>query len=270
MCIFCTLAGKSSGGPDCSDASAAAAGEDGTGSAKTPAGSTDVVETADASAGAGTSYSIGTGLSASGSIASLGDSDWYRIDLVAGHTYTFAVAGIGATSNSLDDPYLRLRSSGGVELAANDDSGPGGYSSLTFAATTTGTYYLDVQAWNNASTGQYAVSAIEGTRASYDLAMGAGALLVPNLSWSGSPGTVATVTWGFRQTTNNNAPNFSQLSAAKCRRSNHTAVWSDVAGVTFPRSIGRLYQQRDYSVRELLLHDRRSERVRLLSGIDRQ
>jgi len=114
MCIFCTLAGKSSGGSGCFDGPVAApASGDDSGPAKTPAGSTDVVETSDAAAGTGTTYSIGAGLSASGVISSLGDSDWYRIDLTPG-TYTFAVAGIGATSNSLDDPYLRLRNSAGT------------------------------------------------------------------------------------------------------------------------------------------------------------
>jgi serralysin len=215
---------------------AAADGGDSGNPARTPAGSTDVVETSDAANGTGTTYSISVGQSASGSIASLGDSDWYRIDLVAGHTYTFAVAGLDATSSSLDDPDLYLRNSAGTQLAYDDFSGPGWYPTITYTATTTGTYYLDVRAFNNASTGNYGVSAIEATRASYDLAMGAGALLVPNLSWSGSPVTSATVTYGFRQTTNGNAPNFSQLSAVQIAAVEVALqFWSDVANITFTR-----------------------------------
>ena len=253
MCAVCKLAGKASGGLDCQDVVGQDSGTHSSndpnpappaqdqGPVAAPAASPDIIETSDAANNAGTAYSIGIGQSAQGRIASLGDSDWFRVNLVAGHTYTFAAAGEGATSNSLDNPYLRLRDSAGTQLAFDNDSGPSGYSSLTFTASATGTYFLDVQAFNNASTGWYGLSAIEGTRATYDVEMGAGALLVPNLSWSATPGTGATVTWGFRQSAasyttpgSNTQATFSQLSAAEMAAVQTVMqLWADISGVQF-------------------------------------
>ncbi|MDP2295755.1 MAG: M10 family metallopeptidase C-terminal domain-containing protein [Pseudolabrys sp.] len=201
-----------------------------------------MIETTDAASGTGTTYTLAVGDTAQGHIGFLGDSDWYRVNLVAGQTYTVAIAGEGATSNNLQDPYLTLRNGSGASLAVNDDSGPGSYSSLTFTAGYTGTYYLDAQAYNNGRTGQYGLSIIEGSKANYDTAMGAGAVLVPNTSWSGSPATGITVTYGFRQSTPpysvddepNTQTTFSQLTVAEIAAV-HTIMqlWGDVSGVTF-------------------------------------
>ena len=126
------------------------------------------------------------------------DSDWVAVTLQAGQTYTFAMVGVGATTDSLDDPYLRLRDSAGSEIEADDDSGPGINSALTFTAATSGTYYLDAQGYNGSSTGDYGLSMTTGTRASYDVTMGAGNLIRTDLSWSANPGTPVNVTWSIR------------------------------------------------------------------------
>jgi serralysin len=75
-----------------------------------------------------------------GSIDTATDSDWYRITLVAGQSYTFSTI-----LGSIGDTVLRLRDSSGNQIATNDDVG-GGYlwSEIRYTATTSGTFFLDV------------------------------------------------------------------------------------------------------------------------------
>jgi hypothetical protein len=87
-----------------------------------------------------------------------GDHDWYRIELVAGQTYTFAMTGTGIARANVADSYLRLRDGVGGQIAFDDDSGPGLNSLIGFTATTTGTYYLDAGAYGDRYSGQYDLS----------------------------------------------------------------------------------------------------------------
>ena len=193
----------------------------------------DVVEVGDAAGGTGTTYTLGLGQTARGTIASGLDKDWYAVTLTAGQTYTFALVGTGLSTQHLHDPYLTLRNASGVELTADDDNGPGINSSFTFTATTTGTYFLAAAGFNSFSTGQYTLSATTGSKAYFDADMAVGSLLLGDASWS-NPGTAATVTYGFRQTTNGKSPNFSQLTAqqiAAVRTS--LQLYSEIANVTF-------------------------------------
>jgi serralysin len=196
----------------------------------------DITESADATATTATPYNLGVGQTAQGTISSLGDHDWYRISLVAGQTYTFAEIGTG--TNSLNDTFLNLRDSSGTVLASDDDAGPGLSSSLTFTATSTGTYYVDAGAFGNGSAGQYGISATLGTRPNFNISMGAGAVDA-YASWS-TPGTGAVVTYGFRQSpatytaSGSNISTFTQVSAAEMAAvQTALQLWSDVAGVTF-------------------------------------
>ena len=77
----------------------------------------------------------------------IGDHDWIRVDLVAGQKVTITLNGV-----TLEDPYLRLRDASGNLLAQNDDISAGVVrdSKIVYTATTTGTYYLDVGAFNEA------------------------------------------------------------------------------------------------------------------------
>ncbi|MEO8141377.1 MAG: M10 family metallopeptidase C-terminal domain-containing protein, partial [Sphingomicrobium sp.] len=81
-----------------------------------------------------------------------GDHDWVRITLTAGQKVTISVDGI-----TLDDSYLRIRDSLGNQLDENDDISLGAVrdSRLVFTAPSSGTYYLDVGAFNDAGTGTY-------------------------------------------------------------------------------------------------------------------
>lgn len=155
----------------------------------------NVIETADAAAGASTLYSLGIGQSAQGSLSSLGDSDWYAVNLVAGQQYTVAMVREGALGNGLGDSYLSIRNAGGTTLWQDDDSGPGSSSTVTFTATSSGTYYIDAQAYGGSDTGRYGVSITAGATASYDADMAAGVLLRQESSWSATAGTGVNVTW---------------------------------------------------------------------------
>ena len=81
-----------------------------------------------------------------------GDHDWFKINLVAGQAITVTLNGI-----TLVDPYLRILNSAGVEIYYNDDihSGVDLNSQISFAAATTGAYYIDVGAFDNSGAGDY-------------------------------------------------------------------------------------------------------------------
>jgi len=199
----------------------------------------DITESADAAASTATSYSLGIGQTAHGTIASLGDHDWYSVNLVAGQTYTFAMVGTG--TSGVRDSYLQIYGPGGSNIGVlNDDGLPNNNSVVTYTAASSGTYYIDAGAFNNAGTGQYGVSVAAGTRAVADIEMAAGIIDAytatgnNEYSWSATPGTGATVTVGFRLTDDGLESNFSQFSAQQM-----AAVlailpyYSDVSGLNF-------------------------------------
>jgi serralysin len=102
-----------------------------------------------------TTATLAIGGSANGVIDSNGDRDWYAVNLVAGQSYNFRTNPVGAGDV---DTEIFLRNSAGIELAANDDFS-GAYSGFRFTPTTSGTYYIDVGAYNNSGTGTFNVSA---------------------------------------------------------------------------------------------------------------
>lgn len=125
--------------------------------ASSAATNASVTETTDALASTGTGYTISVGDSFTGTLAAAGDSDWVRIQLTAGQTYTFALNGSGGTPVS--DTYLELRNAGGAIVAFDDDGGPGTNSAITFTASTTGTFFLNAGSYSNSYTGGYTLTA---------------------------------------------------------------------------------------------------------------
>lgn len=91
----------------------------------------------------------------------VGDHDWIRINLVAGQAITVTLNGI-----TLVDPYLRIRDASGAIIYENDDvnTGVNLNSRLSFAAPTTGVYYIDVGAYNDAGAGDYQVTVTTWTQ----------------------------------------------------------------------------------------------------------
>jgi len=102
-----------------------------------------------------TGATISVGGTASGNLDFVGDHDWFRVTLTAGQAVTITINGV-----TLTDPYLYLRDSSGNVLASNDDivDGTNRDSQLNFSPTYTGTYYIDVGAWNDGYQGTYQVS----------------------------------------------------------------------------------------------------------------
>ena len=102
-----------------------------------------------------TTSTVSVGGSASGTLETLADHDWFRITLTAGQSITVFLDGI-----TLEDPYLYIRTSAGQLLYENDDrvSGSDRDSQVSFTATSSGTYYIDVGAFDENYTGNYTVS----------------------------------------------------------------------------------------------------------------
>jgi hypothetical protein len=102
-----------------------------------------------------TTATLGVGTTTGGSLEVVGDHDWYAVTLTAGQQVVVTVNGV-----TLDDPYLNIRDSAGNILFSNDDisTGVNRDSKVAFAAPTSGTYYIDVGAWNDGSAGSYQVA----------------------------------------------------------------------------------------------------------------
>jgi serralysin len=120
-------------------------------------------EPADFAGGVGTTANLLVGQTGYGTLGFNADSDWFRVNLTAGQTYEIRVHGMGMAD--LTDPYLRVRNSAGTLVAENDDSSSwdganGTDSRLIFTASATGTFYLDIQSYNNAGSGDYVVSLV--------------------------------------------------------------------------------------------------------------
>uniref|UniRef100_UPI00307F6CA1 M10 family metallopeptidase C-terminal domain-containing protein n=1 Tax=Sphingomonas sp. TaxID=28214 RepID=UPI00307F6CA1 len=101
------------------------------------------------------------GGSVAGALETAGDHDYYRVTLTAGQTYTFWTSGSGSTTTE-PDTLISLRNASGTAVATNDDGGQGTLSLITFTATTTGTYFLDVGGYADGETGNYSIFASNG------------------------------------------------------------------------------------------------------------
>jgi serralysin len=199
----------------------------------------NIREVSDASATTSTAYSLSVGQSAQGVVSTGGDRDYYKVSLVAGQTYTFAEIGTGV--NALKDTYLNLRNAAGKVLAFNNDSGPGQSSLLTYTVKTSGNYFIDVGANSRTATGEYGLSVTAGTKASFNIEMGAGAL-DSYTSWSPiTSASATTITYGFRSsapTSYAGPTNFSVLSENQMIAvKSILSLWSDVANVKFNQVI---------------------------------
>jgi hypothetical protein len=91
-----------------------------------------------------TNATIAVGGSVTGDIETLGDHDWYKINLTAGQKIVIALNVV-----TLEDPYVYIRNASGAVLAEADDGSGGRSSRLVFTAQTSGTYYIDAAAWVN-------------------------------------------------------------------------------------------------------------------------
>jgi serralysin len=199
-----------------------------------------LTEFIDAPASIETGYVLDVGQTAQGILSDVSDQDWYGVNLIAGQAYTFAAIGTG--SAPLQDTYLYLKNSAGVDIISNDDGGPDRSSIIVYAAPTTGIYYLDVT--NNWSVSRqyeaakYGLSFSADSKPNFDFSMGAGAI-VSYSSWH-IDAEPTVVTYGFRDRSSSPVhsqsyiASFSRLSAAQISAVNLALTqWSDVANIQF-------------------------------------
>jgi hypothetical protein len=92
-------------------------------------------------------------------IGAAGEVDALSVYLVAGTTYTFEMLGVSSLgAGHLADPSLRLRTSGGTVVATDDDSGAGLDANLTYLASASGVFALNMMAVGSL-TGSYSIQA---------------------------------------------------------------------------------------------------------------
>ena len=95
-----------------------------------------------------------------GSIAAVGEVDKVVVSLIAGTTYTVEMLGVSAlgTAGSLADPALRITGPNGSLFGLDADSGVGFDAKLTFTASVSGNYTIELSG-TGSPTGSYAVQA---------------------------------------------------------------------------------------------------------------
>ncbi len=97
-----------------------------------------------------------------------GDQDWFKVNMVGGYRYDFAMD--AATGSNLD-PSLCLRNAAGTQLAFNDDA-VGKNSRLSFTTMTDGTFFISAQAYSS-YVGGYTLS-MTATQVPFNLVGGSG------------------------------------------------------------------------------------------------
>ncbi|MEM8699017.1 MAG: M10 family metallopeptidase C-terminal domain-containing protein, partial [Pseudomonadota bacterium] len=108
--------------------------------------------------GTSTEAVIAVGETITETLETIGDKDWFRVELAAGDTVEIELTGVGLTE--LRDPLLRLRDDQGRILAENDD--------IRFAieldsriihtVETSGTYFIEADSYLSRYTGDYELS----------------------------------------------------------------------------------------------------------------
>lgn len=113
------------------------------------------VETGDAAASRGTSYTMNSGDTFSGTLGSVGDVDWVRVNLQPG-VYVISLDGSG--SAPVRDPLLRVMDASGNQINSDDDGGIGLNSQLVLNVTQAGTYYVAADSYQSSGTGTYTLA----------------------------------------------------------------------------------------------------------------
>jgi serralysin len=201
-----------------------------------------IIETTDALATSATSYNLVVDGFFKGTLANAVDLDWVAINLVAGQVYSFAMVGTGVLEQSVNNTFLSLYNSVGGLLSSDATSGPGNYSDIEFIAASTGTYYLEASNGPGVDVGSYMISATLGTKASYDIEMGAAVLYRDDNSWSDTAATPATVSWAVRDSNpgatdaSGDATAFIQMNGPQTTAAEQVlAQISEFCGLTFNR-----------------------------------
>ena len=124
----------------------------------------------DYSANVQTTGAVAVGGSATGSIETAHDQDWFAVELEAGRTYQFDLGGSPSEGGTLRDTFLRAiyDSEGRYQSDSyNDDFEGGRDSRVTFTARETGTYYVRASG-DRDETGTYTLSVTDVTPGSVE------------------------------------------------------------------------------------------------------
>ncbi|HEY0845728.1 MAG TPA: pre-peptidase C-terminal domain-containing protein [Noviherbaspirillum sp.] len=112
----------------------------------------------------GTNATVSVGGSTTGTIDSATDADWFAVNLTAGYLYNIQLQGSYSSNGTLSDPVISgLYNSSGTFVSntyADDQNGTD--SQLSFAPTSTGTYYISAEGYGSA-TGTYLLSVQQGS-----------------------------------------------------------------------------------------------------------
>jgi subtilisin family serine protease len=115
---------------------------------------------------AATATVVPVGSRVAGEIEYGGDRDWFRFTATAGRQYVFFTQ-----LNTLRDSVLTLYGPDGVtKIAVNDDApGRGLASEVRWTAPTSGTFYLEVQAYSSSQIGKYTLAVLGGANTAPEL-----------------------------------------------------------------------------------------------------
>ncbi|PZQ47772.1 MAG: hypothetical protein DI556_16285 [Rhodovulum sulfidophilum] len=134
-------------------------GDNGTGTYRVFAHADEYRDTVEGTGAAGL---IDTGATRAASLQVAGDHDIWSTTLISGLTYTIGERGSPSGGGTLPDAYLRVLSAANTQLAADDDSGVGLDSQVTYTATSTGTHYLEAGSFGDAYAGSYTLNISAG------------------------------------------------------------------------------------------------------------
>ena len=108
----------------------------------------------DASAGAGTTYTISLGDVFKGTLNPAEDKDWIKVELTAGTIYDFTLSGVDSAEFALFDAAGNRIVRGGATSSG---------AKLIFSPDLTGTYYIQAGSSSNDFSGDYDLSLAENT-----------------------------------------------------------------------------------------------------------
>jgi len=132
-----------------------ASSSSGTGTGTYQLGATLIVD--DFSANINTTGTLTNSTASTGTINFNGDTDWFKVSLVAGQYYAVNLEGTPTSAGTLSDPYLRgIYDASGTLISntSNDDAGVGNNSQVIFTPLITGNYYVAAGA-SGLGTGTY-------------------------------------------------------------------------------------------------------------------
>ena len=101
-----------------------------------------------------TTGSLSVDSDTTGTIENLSDTDWFKVELIAGTTYVFTM-----NSSELSSSYIRLYGSTGSSLESDYQSSSEFNAEFSYQPTTSGAYYLSASQLGDDETGSYILGA---------------------------------------------------------------------------------------------------------------